>query len=346
MKTCTSKRANIILLTGGIILPLVVFLISLCIGRYPLAPGEMLKLLISPLTGQDTAASSSYVVFWLVRFPRAVLVLLAGGALALAGTLYQNVMRNPLVSPDILGVSAGASLGAAFSIVVWNSNPQGTQFAAFSGGIVAVFIAFNLAKLARGERIVGLILAGVIISSLASSGVTLLKYLADPLQQLPAIEYWIMGGFYTADWELVRSVLPSLFIATGIILSLRWQINVLSLGEEEALALGVRVPLLRGILVTAATILVASVVSVAGIVSWIGLVVPHIVRTMVGNDCLKSIPLSISVGGIVLLTADTLARTITTSELPISILTSMVGAPFLAYLLWNVGKGNSSLKKR
>lgn len=318
-------------------LPLVVLVFSLFIGRYPLDVSEVLAQVYSFITTGTLEWSSPLSVLWYVRLPRAVLVLAAGGALALAGTVLQGLFRNPLVSPEIIGVTSGASLGAALAIVVWGSSAGGVQVWAFLGGLVAVAAAYNLANVAGRNSVVSLVLAGIIVNALATSGVSLLKYFSDPYQDLPALEFWLMGGFFTADWGKLAGILPTLLAGSAVIILLRWKVNILSLGEEEALTLGVRVNLIRVLLVGAATVIVAAVVSVAGMVSWIGLVAPHVVRFMVGNNHVRTLPLSISIGGALLLVADTLARTVTASEIPISIVTSLVGAPFLGYLLLKVG---------
>lgn len=319
------------MVTGGLALSLALLLFSLCLGRYPLS----LSQLVGVITG--TADTGVQRVFWYVRLPRALLVLLAGGALALAGAVLQGIMQNPLVSPDIIGVSAGASLGAALAIVMMGADPKTIQLWAFAGGLTATFMAYFLSR-ASGGGIIGLILSGVIINALAQAGVSLLKYVADPLQELPSLEFWLLGGFYTADWKRLLSILPALILGSIVIILLRWQVNVLSQGEEEALSLGTPVPILRLVFIAAAALLVAAVVSVAGIVGWIGLVAPHIARLLVGNNHKLTLPLSFSAGGSLLLVADTLARTLTRAEVPVSVVTALVGAPFLAYLLGKVGE--------
>jgi len=312
---------------------LFVFLISMCIGRYTMGIGDVLKLITFSSDSQDY-----FALFWLIRLPRTVLVLISGSALALAGTVYQGVFRNPLVSSDILGVTSGASLGAVLSIMLWHNTTWIAQLASFCGGILAVGLAMSLVRTVKNNSTLGLILAGIIISSIASSLVLMFKYLADPYKQLPAIEYWMMGGFYNADWEKVIGIFPAVFLSATVILLLRWRLKVLTLGDDEAMSLGVRVKPVRGILVIAATVLVSAVVSVAGMVSWIGLVAPHIVRMIIGDDSSMGLVVSWGVGAVILLLADTAARTMTTSEIPISVITSFVGAPFLGYLMWKAGR--------
>lgn len=316
------------------VIPIIVLAIAICIGRYTLNLGEILQILVSPLLHSNVVDSTAYSVFWYIRLPRAVLVFFSGAALAIAGMVLQGIFKNPLVSADILGVSSGASLGAAIAIVLWNASPAMVQFSAFCGGILAVTLALNLARVSARDTLVSLVLAGIIISALSSAGITLIKYLADPYQQLPALEYWLMGGFHTADWKKFASVVPGLSIGMITLLLMRWQVNILSLGDDEAKSLGSSSSLYRAVFIAATTILVVSVVSVAGIVSWIGLVAPHITRLLVGNNHLVSIPVSISVGACMLLVADTICRSVTGSEIPVSIITSLIGAPYLGYLLW------------
>ena len=319
------------IITGGLVLSLALLLFSLCVGRYPLSWSQLMGIITG---GADTGAQR---IFWYVRLPRALLVLVAGGGLALAGTVLQGIMQNPLISPDIIGVSAGASLGAAVAIVMMGADPKTIQLLAFVGGITATLTAYFLSR-ATGGSIISLVLSGIIINALAQAGVSLLKYIADPLQELPSLEFWLLGGFYSADWKRLLSILPALVLGCAVIIVLRWQVNVLSQGEEEALALGTPVSILRLVLVAAAALLVAAVVSVAGMVGWIGLVAPHIARLLVGNNHKLTLPLSFSAGGSLLLLADTLARTLTRAEIPVSVVTALVGAPFLAYLLWKVGE--------
>ncbi|MCX7708968.1 MAG: iron ABC transporter permease [Clostridia bacterium] len=311
---------------------LLAFLISIFSGRYRV---ELIELFSIFTFSSDDAELQ--ILFWLVRLPRSVLVLTAGAALALAGTVYQSVFRNPLVSPDILGVSSGASLGAVLSILLWHNTGGIAQLASFCGGILAVVLAMGIVRASRNDSTLGFILGGVMISSVASSLVMLFKYFADPYRQLPAIEFWMMGGFYNADWEKVLNILPVCCLAAISIFLLRWQLKVLTLGDDEARSLGVRVKLVRGILVIAATALVAAAVSVAGLVSWVGLVAPNIVRMITGDTSSKSLAASLGVGAVILLLSDTLARSITASEIPISVITSFIGAPFLGYLLWKAG---------
>lgn len=322
----------------GILIILLVSLvaITLMMGRYPMTSTQLWEV----IRGRDQT-SQVYTLVTQIRIPRVLLVTLCGGALALAGTVYQSVFRNPLVSPDVLGVSSGCGVGAALAILFMNQIAFSLQSMAFITGILAVFIALYMAKIVQGNKLLGLVIAGIVTSSIASAITMFLKYVADPYKQLPTIEFWMMGGFYNANWQQVLSILPALIIATAVLFLLRWQLKILTLGEEEAMTLGVSVKKIRVISIVCSTCLVAAVVSVAGLVSWIGLVAPHIVKLAIGDALEKEMPMTIVIGGILLLLADTISRCLFTAELPISILTTFVGAPFLAYLLYRKGKVSS-----
>lgn len=303
------------------------------LGRYPITFEEFMAV----LSGSDKS-SQVYTLLVQIRLPRVLLVVLCGGALALSGTVYQSIFRNPLVSPDVLGVSSGCGVGAVIAILLMSKSPVSLQLYAFMAGIMAVLLALYMAKLVPGNKLLGLVIAGIVINSIASAITMFLKYVADPYKQLPTIEFWMMGGFYNASWEQIVSILPTLVLATVVLFMIRWQMKVMTLGEEEALTLGVAIHKIRLLSILCATCLVAAVVSVAGLVSWIGLVAPHIVKLSIGDSLEWEMPMAIIVGGILLLVADTISRCAFTTELPISILTTLVGAPFLAYLLCRRGR--------
>lgn len=317
----------------GIILPLLVFFITLFIGRYPIP----IKDLFSLFFFKNNVSVDVYNIFWGIRLPRAVLALFCGGALSVSGTVFQGIFRNPLASPDLIGVSSGASFGAAVAIVLFNAIPFITQIFAFIFGIITVLIIFRFATFSRIKGITGIILCGIILNALSQSGITFLKYIADPSRQLPALEYWLMGSLNTANWEKVAIFLPVCIFLVSTIIILRWQINLLSMGDEEASALGVKVKIVRMLLIGAATIIVALIVSMVGIIGWIALVAPHATRLIFGDNNQIIVPLSFSVGAALLLIADTAARSISTMELPISIITALLGAPFLAFVLFRKG---------
>ena len=255
-----------------------------------------------------------------------------GAALSASGAVLQGIFRNPLVSPDILGVSSGASFGAGLAILLIGTSTLAVSFFAFVGGLAAVTLAYQIGR--RGQNtITTLVLAGVIISALFSAALSFLKYVADPYEQLPAIVFWTMGGFNNIDWADLGRAFP--LVAGGLLLLylFRWRLNLLALGEEEAMGLGVNVKRALPLFVLLATLVVAASISACGTIGWVGLVVPHMARIMIGPDHKHMLPFSMIVGAVFMLLMDTLARTITGAEIPISIMTSLVGAPFLGYLL-------------
>lgn len=311
------------------------FVISLAIGRYHIDIKTIFqivkcKMLNIPL---EPSLNSSTSVLLSVRLPRSLLSLIVGTSLALSGTVFQGVFKNPLVSPDILGISSGASFGAAIAIIFLGNSPFCIQLFTFIFGLLAVFLAYMLAKSSRNETITILVIAGIVISALFSSGVSFLKYIADPYEQLPTIVFWTMGGFNSATLEnLIRTFLTML-PGLAIIFLLRWKINLLSLDDDDAVSLGVEIFTLRKILIFSATLIAAASISSCGIISWVGLIVPHMGRMLLGPDHKNLIPFCAGLGGIFMLFMDTIARSISAAEIPISIITSFVGAPFLAYLL-------------
>ncbi|MGI6128754.1 MAG: FecCD family ABC transporter permease [bacterium] len=320
----------------GLVAPVFTLALSAMSGRYHISFSSLIKQLLGGASQPDQEIQ---LILLYGRLPRSLLALITGGSLSVAGLILQGTFQNPLVSPDIIGVTAGASFGAALAIVAWDLTLVGVQFWAFACGLIATIAAFLLARATGQRSTANLVLAGIIVNALCSAGVSLLKYVADPFQKLPSLEFWLMGGFYTSTWEDLGSVILPLSLGIGTIWLLRWQLNLLAQGEEVALSLGSNVSRVRFTLVMAAAILVAAGVSVAGMVGWIGLVGPHIVRLLVGNDYSKNLLLSFSIGGSLLLLADILARTITSAEIPISIVTALVGAPCLAYLLRKAGRG-------
>ena len=320
----------------GVLALLAAFLISMNLGRYPIDPVNMLKLVLSKLGAAvdlGQSADSMKIVFWNVRLPRTILAIGVGAALGSSGAVFQGLFQNPLVSPDILGVSSGAGFGAAIAIMFLGGGTLSIQFMAFLFGIAGVFIAYNIAQRSPEHTIVVLVLAGVVVSAVFTAGLSFLKYIADPYEELPSIVFWTMGSLHAVNWRDVLYSLP--LVATGILLfsMLGWRLNVMTLGDEEALSLGVDVGKMRLFFITVSTLIVASSISACGTIAWVGLVIPHIGRYLVGSDHKVLVPFSALLGGTLLLVIDTLARTISAAEIPISILTSLIGAPFLAYLL-------------
>lgn len=311
-----------------VIILLVLSIVSLCVGRYSIKLDEIVNIIFN---NADKVQEANLLLN--IRLPRILLVIISGAALALSGMVFQSIFQNPLISPDVLGVSSGCSLGAAIGIVFLAASPIMIQGLSFIFGICAVIFSMVLSKRMRSNRVLALVISGIVTGALTSSFIMIIKYFADPYKELPAIDFWLMGGFYNSDWKGVINVFILVLISTFVLLLFRWKLKVLTMGDDQARLLGVNVKNVRMIAIFASTLLVSSVVSVAGLISWIGILAPHIVKSFVRDDISKIMPLTMVVGAIILLIADTFARTITTTEIPISILTSLFGAPFLVYLL-------------
>jgi iron complex transport system permease protein len=308
------------------------------IGAYPISPGELAAAVGRRLAGAAPVGQIDTVLFE-VRLPRVLAAVLVGAGLAGAGAAYQTLFRNPLVSPDILGVSTGAGLGAVLGIFL--SLPVlGIQLAAFAIGLVTVALVYAIASVVHGrDPILVLVLAGVVVGSLAGAVISLLKILADPYDQLPAIVFWLLGSFSAIRRSEVWATLPMVLIGLLPLLLLRWRINVLSLGDEEAKALGVEAGRLRLAVIAAATLMTSSVVAISGVIGWVGLVIPHIARMAVGPSFDRLLPTAMLMGASYLLLVDTLARTMARIEMPIGILTAILGAPFFLWLLMRGREG-------
>ncbi|KEI11083.1 MULTISPECIES: FecCD family ABC transporter permease [Clostridium] len=306
---------------------IILSLISLCIGRYNITVLNVIKILFGNIND-----AIEYNLIFNIRLPRVILVIISGGALALSGMVFQSIFQNPLISPDVLGVTSGCSFGAAIGIVFMAASNIIIQVLSFIFGLVSVIFSLFLCSSMKNNKILALIISGIVTSSIASSGVMIIKYFADPFKELPTIDFWLMGGFYNSKWSNLSVVMPLVFIATIIIFLFKWRLKVLTMGEDEAKLLGVDVKKLRAVCILAATLLVSSVISVTGIISWIGILAPHIVKSIVKEDITKIIPLTIITGAIIMVIADTLARSLISTEIPISILTSLIGAPFLVYI--------------
>lgn len=309
------------------------------IGPYATTPGEVLAALARRFGLADAAPGPIDTVLFSIRLPRILAALLVGAALAAAGAVYQGLFRNPLVSPDILGVSAGAGLGAALGIFL--SLPiVAIQGLAFGFGLGTVALVYLVATAVRGhEPALVLVLAGVVLGALAGACLSLVKILADPYDQLPAITFWLLGSLASVRPEDIWASLPMVLISLVPVVLLRWRMNVMSLGDEEAAALGSDPRRLRLVFVVAATMMTAAVVAIAGIVGWVGLVIPHIARLLVGPNFNRLLPVAMIAGGGYLLLIDLLARTIAATETPLGVLTAIVGAPVFIWLLASGRRG-------
>jgi iron complex transport system permease protein len=313
---------------------LVLALIAAFVGPYPLSPADALRATLDRVSGEVPPHGSTLdTVLFFVRLPRIAAAMLVGGALAAAGAAYQGLFRNPLVSPDILGVSGGAGLGAVLGIFL--SLPVvGIQLLAFLVGLGTVGLVLLIAASVRGrEPVLVLVLAGVVVGALAGSAISLLKVLADPYDQLPAITFWLLGSLAAIKLEDLTATVPIAALGLVPLALLRWRVNVLSLGDEEAQALGINAVRLRIVVIAAATLMTASVVAIAGIIGWVGLIMPHMARMIVGPNFDRLLPAAMILGAGYLLLVDTLARTIAAVETPIGILTAFVGAPVFLWLL-------------
>lgn len=311
----------------------ILFLYSFTIGAYPIPVATVVSVFLSQLNLTERHWSDAVELVVLdVRGPRIGAALLVGGALAAAGATYQNLFRNPLVSPGVLGVSAGAGFGAALGIVL---NLPGTaiQGLAFLSGLLAVAVAVWLARSLERHAMLVLVVAGLVVSAFFQALISLIKVVADPLNQLPAITFWLLGGLHRMTATSFLTALVPIALASLVLYALRWQVNTMAAGEDEARAMGVDVPKVRLLLILAATLMTAACVSISGIVGWVGLLIPHIVRMIVGPSFPAVLPLAALIGGGFLLGVDNLARIPGTSEIPLGILTALIGAPFFALVL-------------
>jgi iron complex transport system permease protein len=315
------------LLVAGVMLAFV-------IGRYPVGIADVIAVLTAQLTGHDSGVASAVAnVILQVRGPRVLAAVLVGTALAIAGTAFQGLFRNPLVSPDILGASSGAALGAVLGIYL-SLGVLGIEGLAFAGGIAAVASVYGIGTVLRShDPILVLVLTGVVIGALLGAGVGLVKYLADPYNQLPAMTFWLLGSLAATSGADLLPLFGPIAVGTLVLVALRWRMNVMSLPEEEARALGVPTGPLRIAIIAAATLVTSASVATSGIIGWVGLVVPHLARALVGPDFARLLPTAALLGGAYLLLIDTLARTATSVEIPLGILTAVIGTPFFIWLL-------------
>ena len=313
------------------------FLLSMCVGRYSLSPGEIVRFLSSNGEGGDVNIASVLRV----RFSRVLGAVLIGGALSLSGAAYQGMLRNPMVSPDILGASAGAGFGAALALLA-GMDGFAVQAMSFVFGLAAVLAAFIVSRLienASGGGVIVLVLTGMVVSALFSAMVSLAKYVADPYDVLPAITFWLMGGLAYITLGDIYTMLPPLLAGTVPMLLLSWRLNLLSMGDEEASAMGVHPGRLRGVYILCATLVTASAVSSGGMIGWIGLIIPHLARMAAGVNHRRLLPAALLMGSLFLLLVDDLARCLFPQEIPLGVLTALMGAPLFLYLLFSGKRG-------
>lgn len=314
---------------------------SLLVGRFPISPADALRMLANVLpfaTFDPTWTAQEQALFFNVRLPRVLMAMLVGASLSAAGAAYQGTFQNPLTSPDILGASQGAALGAAVAILLGLGASSVSLFA-FVFAIVAVVLVLVVSARARGNRVLVVVLSGVMVSSLFSAAVSYCKLVADPTDQLPSITYWLMGSLTGAHLSDVAKALLPMGTGLAVLFLVRWRINVLTMGDDEAQAMGVNTRATRLLVIAAATLVTASSVAVSGIIGWVGLVIPHLSRMLVGPDYRRLMPVSMLMGAAFLLAVDDVSRLASTSEIPIGILTAFIGAPFFLYLITRRKRG-------
>ncbi|MBN1630859.1 MAG: iron ABC transporter permease [Thermoleophilia bacterium] len=317
-----------------VVLPIVALLASLTLGRYHISVGEILTLFGAKLGLTDaTVPVNVETVIFNVRLPRILAALLIGAGLSFSGAAYQGMFRNPLVSPDILGASAGAGFGAALGIML-SKSVLITQFLTLGFGLAAVLTTYTLAgRLRRGDPTLFLVLTGILVGTVFTSLISVLKVLADPYDKLPAITFWLMGSLAAITTRDLLILIGPMAVGGIALMCVRWHLNPLSFGEEEARAMGSETGKLRAIIIGSCTLLTASAVSVAGIIGWVGLIIPHLARGLVGPDYGRLLPVSGVIGGVYLLLIDDVARLAGPLEMPLGILTALIGAPFFIVLM-------------
>ncbi len=329
-----SPRVRAVALPVIFISPLLCVLAALFWGRYPLSPAEVLAVLMRHLPFVDSSGlkETTIAVVEIIRFPRAIFAVLVGGSLAVSGAAFQGLFRNPLVSSGMLGVSSGAGFGAALAILLFNQGYLVYVFA-FVFGFGAVGLAYMIGRIYHTTTSVTLVLGGVVIGSIFSALTSFAKFVADPYNQLPTIVFWLMGSLASAQrMQILIAAIPMLVGTIGLML-FRWRLNILSMGERESQAMGINLHANQLLIVFFATLATAGAVSLAGVIGWVGLIIPHMGRMIVGSDNRILIPVSFCLGASFLILVDSLARTLVGSEIPLGVLTALVGGPFFIYLL-------------
>ena len=310
-----------------------IFIVSMCVGRFPLSPAEVVQCLLQRFAGVDYGLGPDAVsIVADNRLPRAAVGALVGASLAVSGCAFQGLFQNPLVSQSILGVSSGASFGAALSILIFSSTLFAPAFA-FVFAVVAVALSFMVARMCGEVTSLMLVLGGVIISAIFSALLSFLKYVADPFNQLASIVFWNMGSLASIESSVMPFSVGTMIVGIALLLGSSWALNVLSMGDQEAKSMGLPVGAARIVVVAGATLSTAGAVSIAGTIGWVGLIIPHMARFLVGSDNRVLIPFSILLGASFMMVVDMLCRTLTGAEIPLGILTSLIGGPFFIYLL-------------
>lgn len=328
------KLQNSIIGVSFILVP-VVALICLGVGRYSLTPWQILNSFWDAITGTAGDAMAKTVIFK-VRLPRILLAIAIGAGLSCSGAAFQGLFSNPLATPDTLGVASGASFGAVIAMMLhWNL--IGIQLCALLWGLISCFITYSISKIKGKSSVIMIVLGGMVVSSLFQALVSLMKYMADPEDELPSITYWLMGSLSSVTYRSLLFGVPCILTGLIIIYALRWRLNILSLNEDEARSMGMNIKLLRLLIIIASSLITASCVSMCGQVGWVGLLIPHISRMLMGSNNRTVVPLSIGFGASFMVIIDTFARSASSAEIPLSILTAVIGAPFFIGLLRKSG---------
>ena len=327
-----SENKEIIIVLILIFLPIVLFFTSFLLGRYPISPIDVIKTILCPIFPQLQVSQTITTIVFEIRLPRIIAAIVVGAALAIAGAAFQSIFQNPLVSSDLLGVSNGAGFGAALAILISGTNLV-TQVLAFFFGMISVSITYLISRAYKAGGILVLVLSGVAISAFFSALISGIKFIADPDDKLPEIVYWLMGSLASVNLDKLLMIIVPLIIGFAILLLLRWQMNILAMGDEEAQSLGLNQSRVRLLIIIACTLLTSAAVSISGIIGWIGLIIPHVARIIVGPNNKILIPASLSLGASFLLFVDNISRAWISVEIPIGILTAIIGVPIFLYLL-------------
>lgn len=325
----TKEIISVVLL---VFLPIFLFFASFLIGRYPISPVDVVSTILCPLFPQLEVSPTITTIVFEIRLPRIIAAMVVGAALAMAGAAFQSIFKNPLVSPDLLGVSNGAGFGAALAIILSGSNAV-IQIFAFIFGLISVSITYLISRAYKAGGILILVLSGVAISAFFNALISAIKFIADPDDKLPEIVYWLMGSLASVTMDKLIMILIPIVIGFAILLALRWHMNLLAMGDEEAQSLGLNPSRVRLLIIAGCTLLTSAAVSISGVIGWIGLVIPHMTRMIVGPDNRILIPASLSFGASFLLLIDNISRAVISIEIPIGILTAIIGVPIFLYLL-------------
>jgi len=314
---------------------LLLFMASVSMGRVSIGLSDMLTFATRFFFGVERTQDPlpGELVFWWIRFPRCVMAILVGSGLAVSGAVYQALFRNPLVSPDILGVSAGCTFGAALGLVLPFDSFSLVHIMSFGFGLLAVTMSVGLARIIAVKPVIVLVLAGMVVLSFFNAMLMVLKYFSDPYEELPSIIFWVMGSLSRVTWENVLVMAPFTLVGLAIFIILGFRLNILSLGDIQARSLGMNPVFFRRLLIVASSFMVAISVATCGQIAWIGLIIPHMARAVAGPEHEKMIPITALLGGIFLLAADSAARTMSTAEIPVGIITALTGAPVFGYLM-------------